>query len=309
MPNPFLSLQEVCKTYGSFKAVDQLNIEISEGSIFGLVGPNGAGKSTTIRMIMNIIWPDFGSIHMQGQRMHADLVRSIGYLPEERGLYRKMTVDDVLIFLGRLKGLSKSDARGRIALLLDQFDLTPWRHKKCETLSKGMQQKIQFISTILHNPRLIILDEPFSGLDPVGMALLRDIILELRAQGTTIIFSSHQMDQIEKLCDEICMLNQGKRILYGNLHEVKRGFGKQNVEIQFEGNGSFLKSLPEVKNMEDFGRYVELTLHDINQAQTVLRRASDQLKIWKFQVVEPSLNDIFVKLVETQREPRTEINP
>ena len=292
-----LKVRNISKTYDTALAVDNMSFEVAKGSIFGLVGPNGAGKSTTIRMIMNIIVPDKGSITLHNSPMNLATVSQIGYLPEERGLYKKMKVLDVLIFFGRLKGLTREEAKTRSLAWLSQFNLADWALKSCESLSKGMQQKVQFIGTVLFDPTLLILDEPFSGLDPLGMDILRETILNLKKRGTTIIFSSHQMEQVEKLCDDFCLINRGKRLLLGNLAEVKSSFGKSTIHISFNGSGDFIKELPFVKSAIDFGNYMEISLASLDHCQELLKTAAEQLKISKFEIVEPSLHDIFIETV------------
>ena len=231
-----LQLENVHKKFGDFTAVSDISFAIEKGSIYGLLGPNGAGKTTTLRMIMDIIAPDAGSITFSGNRHVRDFLDQIGYLPEERGLYRKMKVRDVILFIAELKGLYKQQALGEIEQWLEKMQLSEWGNKRVDELSKGMAQKIQFITTVIHKPELIILDEPFSGLDPINMTLLKDLMLELRDNGSTIIFSTHVMEQVEKLCDRICLIHQGKVLLEGELRAVKRAFGKNSVEIEYVGS-------------------------------------------------------------------------
>ena len=231
-----LQLENVHKSFGDFTAVSDISFGIEKGSVYGLLGPNGAGKTTTLRMIMDIIAPDIGSITFSDNRQVRDFLDQIGYLPEERGLYRKMKVRDVILFIAELKGLYKQQALGEIERWLEKMQLSEWGNKRIDELSKGMAQKIQFITTVIHKPELIILDEPFSGLDPINMTLLKDLMLELRDTGSTIIFSTHVMEQVEKLCDRICLIHQGKVLLEGELRAVKRAFGKNSVEIEYIGS-------------------------------------------------------------------------
>ncbi|MGH9800918.1 MAG: ABC transporter ATP-binding protein, partial [Blastocatellia bacterium] len=220
-----ISVRQISKSYGDFVAVNNLSLEVEQGSIFGLLGPNGAGKSTTIRMIVNITMPDAGEIRLFDQPMTSSLQERVGYLPEDRGLYKKMKIGEQLIFFAELKGLPRAEAEKRIDRWLERIEMTKWKQKKWEELSKGMQQKIQFVSTILHEPELVILDEPFTGLDPISAGLLKEVVQELKQQNKTIIFSTHLMEQAEELCDEICLINRGEKILSGSVREIKRGFG------------------------------------------------------------------------------------
>src|SRR5262245_51591621 len=224
MPNA-ISVQQVSKSYGSFVAVNNLSLEVKPGSIFGLLGPNGAGKSTTIRMIVNITMPDTGEIRLFGQPMSAKLQERVGYLPEDRELYKKMRIGEQLSFCSDLKGKSALTIGREIDEWLARLELSAWKNKRWNELSKGMQQKVQFISTIMHDPDLVILDEPFSGLDPINVGLLKEIVHELKRSNRTIIFSTHLMEQAEELCDEICLINRGRKVLGGSVSEIKRSFG------------------------------------------------------------------------------------
>ena len=226
-----LEVQNITKRFGDFEAVKDLSFTIPEKTIYGLLGPNGAGKTTTIRMVMNIIIPDSGSIQILGRKMDNDMMGRVGYLPEDRGLYPKMKVGELVLFLAEMKGIRGEEAKKRTDYWLDRFDLADWKLKKVEELSKGMQQKIQFVVTVLHEPDLIILDEPFSGLDPVNTKLLKDIMLEMKRQGKTIIFSTHRMEQVEMICDNICLINKAQRILEGSLSGIKQEYGKNTVSL------------------------------------------------------------------------------
>jgi ABC-2 type transport system ATP-binding protein len=292
-----LSIEAITKKYGDFYAVKQLTFQIAPGTIYGLLGPNGAGKTTTIRMVMNIIIPDEGKIEVLGRKMDENMKTRIGYLPEDRGLYPKMKVGEQLQFLAALKGLSTAQARRVIDEWLERFDLLDWRLKKTEELSKGMQQKVQFIATIIHNPELIILDEPFGGLDPVNTKLLKDIMLEMRDKGATIIFSTHRMEQVEMVCDNICLLNKAEKVLEGNLGQIKRDYGKNTVVLDYEGDADFVHAFAGTEKVDDYGKYMEIKLREQTDPQELLQLASGKLRINKFEVKEPTLNAIFIDKV------------
>lgn len=296
-----VSLKDVCKSYGEFKAVDLLSIDVERGSIFGLLGPNGAGKTTTIRMIANINLPDSGSISVLGEPVSPKLQRRIGYLPEERGLYKKMKVQDQLLFLSGLKDVSPDESKRRIAFWADRLKIADWLEKKTDELSKGMQQKIQFIATVLHEPELLILDEPFSGLDPVNTSLLIEVMHELRDKGTTIILSTHVMEQVERLCDDICLINKARKVLGGNLRAIKRDYGIKKIALDFEGDDSFLQD-PAVTSINRFANHVEVYISLPEDAQKLLRRAVELgVQIRRFELIEPSLHEIFIDKVGGQR--------
>jgi ABC-2 type transport system ATP-binding protein len=287
----------VTKRFDGFVAVNGLSFDVKSGSIFGLLGPNGAGKTTTIRMIVGIFGPDSGEIKVLGRAVTPELQQRIGYMPEERGLYKKMKVGEQLLFFAQLKGVGPSEANRRIDEWLARMDLSDWKHKKSSELSKGMQQKVQFIATVLHEPELLILDEPFSGLDPVSVNLLKQVILDLKQQGKAIIFSTHQMEQVEQMCDDICLINKSTKVLGGNLREVKRRFGRNTVLVDYEGPDSFLSG-DGVKKMNRFPNYVEIVLNEEGCAQEILRRAvTAGASINRFELVEPSLNEIFIESV------------
>lgn len=292
-----VELRGVTKRFDQFVAVRDLSFEVRQGTIFGLLGPNGAGKTTSIRMIVNIFAPDEGDVVVLGQHMSAALQQRIGYLPEERGLYKKMKIGDQLIFFANLKGLAAAEAERRVDQWLDRLELTDWKNKKPADLSKGMQQKVQFIGSVIHDPEVMILDEPFSGLDPVNVNLLKGVILEMKERGRTIIFSTHQMEQVEQMCDDICLINHATRVLSGGLKEVKRRFGKNTVILDYEGMDSFLGD-DLVKRMNRFANYSEIVLNDGVDAQEVLKRAlGSGARVNRFELVEPSLNDIFIESV------------
>ncbi len=292
-----LSLQHITKQFDGVVAVDDLSLEITEGSMYGLLGPNGAGKTTTIRMIMNIIVPDCGRIELFGEPFQEALKDRIGYLPEERGLYGKMKITDLLIFLAEIKGVPKREAASRSDAWLERLDLSEWRDKPVESLSKGMQQKLQFIATVLHDPELIILDEPFAGLDPVNTNLLKDIMLDLRQKGRTIIFSTHRMEQVEKLCERICLINKGQQVLEGDLSEIKRSAGRNTVRMAFDGDDAFLNDSRLIQSKDSYGNYVEVHLRDGADPQDLLRSALQHAAVTRFEITEPSLNEIFIEVV------------
>lgn len=294
-----ISVNQISKSYGDFIAVNNLSLEIRQGGIFGLLGPNGAGKSTTIRMMVNITMPDSGEIRLFGEPMSSKLQERVGYLPEDRGLYKKMKVGDQLAFFAELKGLPRQEAEKRIDQWLARIEMTEWKNKKWEELSKGMQQKIQFVSTILHSPELVILDEPFSGLDPVSAGLLKQIVQELRQQNKTIVFSTHLMEQAEELCDEICLINRGHQILGGSVREIKRGFGWRYVAIDGENFEDVLNVHPSVRQVTRGRDHVEVTLEDQADPQLLLQHLlAKGARITRFELVAPSLNEIFIESVK-----------
>ena len=295
-----LTLDRISKSFGNFSAVRELSFDIQPGQIYGLLGPNGAGKTTTIRMIMDIIMPDEGQIRIFDQPNSMKILSRVGYLPEERGLYQKMKIHDVLKFFGELKGMNKAKLSEEIPRWLETFELTDWRNKKVESLSRGMQQKLQFIATILHRPSLIILDEPFTGLDPINTALVKDVILELQAEGATIIFSTHLMEQVEKLCDSICLINKGRRVLHGELRDIKRRYGRDRIQMEYSGNSDFLKTTGLVDQLDDYGNYVEIRLASDANPQDLLKAVSSEADIFRFEIVEPSLNEIFIEVVKKE---------
>lgn len=292
-----IEIENISKSFGDFYAVKKLSFSISKGSIYGLLGPNGAGKTTTIRMVMNIIIPDEGLIKVLGRKMDEKMKERVGYLPEDRGLYPKMKVGEILVFLAELKGIRRVDARKKIDFWLEKLDMADWKLKKVEELSKGMQQKIQFIATVIHQPDLIILDEPFIGLDPVNTKLLKDIMLEIREQGTTIIFSTHRMEQVEMICDDICLINKGKMVLEGNLSHIKNQYGKNTVVLDYDGDASFINTLPEVNKIDDYGKFMEIKLKEQTDTQGFLMKLTGEIRINKFEVKEPTLNAIFIEKV------------
>ncbi|HEX5132133.1 MAG TPA: ATP-binding cassette domain-containing protein [Candidatus Krumholzibacteria bacterium] len=297
MADNAVEIEGIVKRYGDFTAVDGLSFSIPRGSIYGMLGPNGAGKSTTIRMMMRIMLPDAGRIRVLGSDLAGVDLDRVGYLPEERGLYKKMKVGDLLTFFGQIKGVEKREAQRRARVWLERLGLFDRVLKPVEDLSKGMQQKVQFITTVLHEPELLILDEPFSGLDPVNAVAIKDIILDYHRRGNTIIFSTHQMDQVEKLCDQICLINRGQVLLSGTLQAVKKQYGHNGVALRVVGDASFLQSLPEVASCQDNGNELFLRLHDGADPGRVLDAARERVEVTRFEVAEPSIHDIFIERV------------
>jgi ABC-2 type transport system ATP-binding protein len=291
-----VELHQISKTYDTKVAVDALSLQIEAGKMFGLLGPNGAGKTSTIRMMIGITMPDSGSVSLFGQPFSRKNLTRVGYLPEERGLYKKMKVIDQLVFLGQLHGLDAAQANSRARQWCERLQILDAIDLKTEELSKGMQQKIQFISTLLHEPALIIMDEPFSGLDPVNTQLLQETLLELKNAGKAILFSTHRMDQVEKLCDSICLVDGGKAVLSGCMRELKSRYPRNHVVIDFEGDNSFVNH-PAVKEYKAYAGHVEIELRDGADAQDLLQTAFQNAKIYKFELIEPSLEEIFIQTV------------
>lgn len=289
--------EHLSKSFGETKAVDDVSFEVEKGRIFGLLGPNGAGKTTTIRIINFIIPEDSGSVTINDMPVSAKTQKLIGYMPEERGLYKKMKVGEQLMYLAQLKGLTASEAKKRIRYWLDRFNASDWHSKVVGELSKGMSQKIQFISTIVHDPEICIFDEPFSGLDPINSELLKEIIIELKNKGRTILFSTHRMEQVEQMCDDICLFNNGKVVLTGNLRQIKKDFGKNTILLEFQGDSTFLNTLENVRINNRSTNFAEIRILNGQDHQSILRTAMEHAEIHKFQLVEPSLNEIFISTV------------
>jgi ABC-2 type transport system ATP-binding protein len=293
---PVVELAGVTKAYENKVAVRDLSLSINAGQMFGLLGPNGAGKTSSIRMMMGITIPDSGSINLFGRPFERASLERVGYLPEERGLYKKMKVLEQLVFFGQLHGLDAAEARKRATGWAKRLDIDDALEKKTEELSKGMQQKIQFIGALLHDPSLIVMDEPFSGLDPVNAKLLEQTLLELKDQGKAILFSTHRMDQVEKLCDSICLINQGEAVLAGKVREIKSRYERNNLIVEFEGSADFLNS-PEIAEAKNYSGHAEIRLKEHGDAQMLLREASARATIYRFELVEPSLEEIFIRTV------------
>jgi len=288
-----LQLENIRKEFDGKVAVNDLSLEVPEGVIYGIIGPNGAGKTTTIRMVMNITVPDSGRVLVDGKPAGRDFKNRVGYLPEERGLYKKMTLEEIITYMGELKGVAPSVIRPKIDTWLERMKLSDYRDRKVEELSKGMQQKLQFVTTVIHDPDIIILDELFSGLDPINIELIKNIIMDLKRAGKTILFSTHVMEQAEKLCDHICMISAGNKVLDGSLTDVKAKFGRNALHIDIEGEGAFIRALPGVKNMTEFNNYIEIDLEDDADTNALLLAVAGKVSVRRFQLVEPSLYNIF----------------
>jgi ABC-2 type transport system ATP-binding protein len=292
-----LEVKNLVKYFDTTKAVDDISFSIPEGSVFGLIGRNGAGKTTTIRMMMNIYIPDSGEVILRGSKAGQDFKNNVGYLPEERGLYKKMKVMETLLFLAELKGKTGKEIENRADNYLKRFDLIDRKNSKIEDLSKGNQQKIQFLATILHSPEFLILDEPFSGLDPINTDMVKEIILELKREGKVIIFSTHLMDFAEKMCDHIAMIDHGKIILHGALQDIKKRYAQRNVSLNYEGDISFLKNNPIIESIDDFGNTTGIKVKKNEQIQEVLRLLIEKnIIVNSFHANEISLHEIFVQL-------------
>ncbi|MGL1890784.1 MAG: ATP-binding cassette domain-containing protein [Spirochaetaceae bacterium] len=292
-----IKLQNVNKSYDSINAVKNVSFSTEKGQIFGLLGPNGAGKSTTIKMIMNILDPDSGTILFDGKQLKSSDKDKIGYLPEERGIYKKQNVTEFITYFGMLKGKTPAQLNLQIQKWLTFFDLNDWKYKKTEELSKGMSQKVQFITAIVHDPDFIILDEPFSGLDPLSMDKLREAILLLKDEGKTILFSTHVMEQAEKLCSHIMIINKGEAVINGEISDIKKSFGNRSVALEFDGNGGFISDLEEVESIIEYPRYVEVELKDESLSDSFLKNIVGKISIKRFEKIVPSLHKIFIKTV------------
>jgi ABC-2 type transport system ATP-binding protein len=289
---------DVSKRFGAFTAVDRLSLTVNHGELFGFLGPNGAGKTTTIRMLMSITYPDSGTLSVLGRPRAIDVKDRIGYLPEERGLYRKMTVEQTLRYFGKLKGIAGRDLTRLIDEHLGRLGLSEWKKKSVDSLSKGMQQKIQFIATLLHDPDLIVLDEPFSGLDPLNRDMLESLMIDLRKRGKAVIFSTHQMEQAERLCDRIALINRGRLLIDGPVSEIRARFAARRVVLGGLGDFGWLNAFPGVRDLHVTPGGASLELAPDVEPEALLRRAVDQgTRLTHFEVQQPSLQEIFVKLV------------
>lgn len=298
-----LKAEHIVKNYANHRALDDVSISIPKGAIFGLLGPNGAGKTSLIRIITQIISKDAGEILFNGEPLSTHHIAQIGYLPEERGLYKKMKVGEQLLYLAQLKGLAKKEAMSRLKVWFEKFEMKAWWNKKIEDLSKGMQQKIQFVGTVLHEPELIILDEPFSGFDPVNANLIKDEILELREKGSTIIFSTHRMESVEELCDYIALINKSKKILDGTKQEIKDTYKANLYEVDFEGDLNGVSENYHIQSqevLENNTRKAFIQLQEGVSANTLLAELIEQIQIHNFNEKIPSVNDIFISLVTGQ---------
>jgi ABC-2 type transport system ATP-binding protein len=292
-----LKLEHVSKRFGSFTAVDDLSLDIPEGEIFGFLGANGAGKTTTFRLILGLLDQTEGTIEWDGKPLNYHTSHLVGYLPEERGLYPKLKVRDQIVYLARLRGMQKSEAISELDNWLERFKIPEYAQKKIEELSKGNQQKIQFIAAVIHKPKLLILDEPFSGLDPVNVELLKASVISLKENGTTIVFSSHRMEHVEEMCEHLCILQKGRTIVQGSLKEIKKAFGKKNLIIHAEFPLASLKTFPGVAQAKQTAEGIALQIKSENVAEEILQGIVGQGLISKFAIEEPSLNDIFIEKV------------
>jgi len=294
-----IELSGVTKAFGSVLAVNDLSLEVPKGSIYGFIGPNGSGKTTTIRMIMKIMYPDRGKLLVNGRETNLERLKNVGYLPEDRGLYKKMKIGELLQFHGELN--DGTNLPSLINYWLERLELKAYKEKKVETLSKGMRQKLQFIATILHQPELIILDEPFSGLDPVNADMMKDIILELQQKGATIIFSTHDMAMAERMCDYIFMINKGKKVLDGTLDHIQDQYGNDTLRIQSEMGAEAFSGIKGIENVNNFGKLQEIRLDAGVDPQKILAELLKKTRISKFEITKPSLNDIFIRIASPER--------
>lgn len=290
-----LKLEHVTKRFGTFTAVDDLSLEIPEHAIFGFLGANGAGKTTSFRMILNLIDPTSGTITWKGEPINYSRTDEIGYLPEERGLYPKLKVQEQIVYLAKLRGMDKRSAQKELIEWLDRFQVPQYLDKKVEELSKGNQQKIQFIASVIHKPKLLILDEPFSGLDPVNVEMMKEAVKDLAKEGTSIVFSSHRMDHVEELCEHLCMMQHGKPILHGNLTEIKRSFGRKNLKVQADFDLSFIERIPGVLKAKFYTDTALFQIENEEVSQRILEELQGKGFVRKFELDEPSLNDIFIE--------------
>jgi ABC-2 type transport system ATP-binding protein len=302
MNDPILELDGVTKRYGDHLAVDRLSFAVPRGSVFGLLGPNGAGKSTTIRMIMRIISIDAGAIALDGAPVDDDRRRQIGYLPEERGLYKKMKVLEHLTYLGTIRGLRPGEAKGRSGAWLERFGLGDWATHKVEDLSKGMQQKVQFIGTILHRPRLLILDEPFAGLDPINTRDLKDLLLEMSSEGVTVVLSTHVLPQVDELCTHICLINRARAILTGSLADIRTSHGGNTWRVQTEVDSAAVAAVPNVTAVRPLGDELLVELADGSGPRQLVRELVGAGSVESFTRFVPSLENIFLRVVEEDRD-------
>jgi ABC-2 type transport system ATP-binding protein len=294
-----VEIEAVCKSFGSHCAVANLSLSVPAGSIYGFIGPNGSGKTTTLRMIMRILHPDSGRICVLGEDVGdqaggSDILDRVAYLPEERGLYKQMKVRDVILFYAELKGCR--DSRSATEAWLERLGLADWANKRVQALSKGMSQKVQFIAAVIAKPALVLLDEPFSGLDPVNAEVMREAVLELRRDGTTVVFSTHDMSMAEKMCDFVFMIYQGRKVLDGTLESIQDAYGSDTVRVRLEAATVALDSLPGVAKVADFGRWHEVRLTPGGDPQRLLQRLTEVARVRHFELARPTLNDIFVRI-------------
>jgi ABC-2 type transport system ATP-binding protein len=293
-----IELDNITKSFGEHIAVNELSLSVPGQSVYGFIGPNGSGKTTTLRMIMNILIPDSGDIKVLGGHLKSSSSDQIGYMPEERGLYKRMKVRELLQLFGGLK--NGNNINQKVDEWLERLDLTDWADKKIETLSKGMSQKVQFIMTVVAQPKLVILDEPFTGLDPVNTEVIKDAVLELQKQGATIVFSTHDMSMAEKMCDFIFMIYQGKKVLDGTLESIQDEYGKDTIRLQTTNGADILKNLPGVESVNDYGQMQELRIEQNSDTNFILENLIKKTKVQKFEIVKPSLHDIFIRIASPE---------
>jgi ABC-2 type transport system ATP-binding protein len=293
-----IELDNITKSFGEHIAVSELSLSVPGESVYGFIGPNGSGKTTTLRMIMNILIPDSGDIKVLGGHLKSSSSDQIGYMPEERGLYKRMKVRELLQLFGNLK--NGNNINQKVDEWLERLDLTDWADKKIETLSKGMSQKVQFIMTVVAQPKLVILDEPFTGLDPVNTEVIKDAVLELQKQGTTIVFSTHDMSMAEKMCNFIFMIYQGKKVLDGTLESIQDKYGKDTIRLQTTNGADILKDLPGVESVNDYGQMQELRIKKNSDTNMILENLIRKTKVQKFEIVKPSLHDIFIRIASPE---------
>lgn len=295
-----IELESVSKTFGKHVAVDNLSLSVPKGGVYGFIGPNGSGKTTTLRMIMNILPPDSGKIQVFGEQLKSTSCDQIGYMPEERGLYKRMKVRELLIFMGGLK--NADNLKAKVDQWLERLDLSAWANKKVETLSKGMSQKVQFIATVVAQPDLIILDEPFTGLDPVNTEVLKDAILDLQTKGTTVVFSTHDMSMAEKMCDFIFMIFKGNKVLDGTLAEIQDKYANDTIRIRSNNGADVFKNLKGIEKINDYGQLQELRITNDADPHLILKELINRTRIESFDIVKPSLHDIFVRIAGPEAE-------
>jgi ABC-2 type transport system ATP-binding protein len=295
-----IELQNVSKTFGKHVAVNDLSLSVPKGSVYGFIGPNGSGKTTTLRMIMNILPPDSGKIEVLGEQLKSTSCDQIGYMPEERGLYKRMKVRELLIFMGGLK--NADNLKSKVDSWLERLELADWANKKVETLSKGMSQKVQFIATVVAEPDLIILDEPFTGLDPVNTEVIKDAILDLQTRGTTVVFSTHDMAMAEKMCDFIFMIFKGNKVLDGTLEKIQNKYANDTIRIRSSNGSDVFKNLKGVEKINDYGQFQELRMTDDADPHIILKEVINHTRIESFDIVKPSLHDIFVRIAGPEAE-------
>jgi ABC-2 type transport system ATP-binding protein len=296
-----LIVENLVKEFKNVRAVDNISFKVEEGKIFGLLGPNGAGKTTTIRVALNIIKPTSGSITFEGKPVTNEFFNIIGYLPEERGLYKRSKVIDSILYFAKLKNVPKHEALQEADYWLNKLKAAEYRDKKLQELSKGNQQKIQFIISVIHNPKLLILDEPFTGFDPINQQLIKETILSFADSGKIIILSTHQMETAEKLCSEIFLINKGREVVSGSLNQVKKKYSSNNIKIEFSGDASFIKNLPFVKQADIYSNYAEIQMTDGIPSHELIKAAIDKLDISSFSVIEPTLNKIFIDVINESK--------